>query len=98
LTVSTLVDKQVNAVIFSAITAMIPVLMLSGMIFPVDNMPGTLQALSAIVPARWFIEVVRKVMIQGLGMTIAWKEILVLAGMTLFLLGITIMKTKKRLE
>ena len=98
LTVSTLVDKQVNAVIFSAITAMIPVLMLSGMIFPVDNMPGALQALSAIVPARWFIEAVRKVMIQGLGMTIAWKEILVLAGMTLFLLGVTIMKTKKRLE
>jgi ABC-2 type transport system permease protein len=98
LTVSTLVDKQVNAVIFSAITAMIPVLMLSGMIFPVDNMPGALQALSAIVPARWFIEAVRKVMIQGLGMTIAWKEILVLTGMTLFLLGVTIMKTKKRLE
>jgi len=72
--------------------------MLSGMIFPVDNMPGVLQALSAIVPARWFIEAVRKVMIQGLGMTIAWKEILVLTGMTLFLLGVTIMKTKKRLE
>ncbi len=98
LTVSTLVDKQVNAVIFSAITAMIPVLMLSGMIFPVDNMPLVLQALSTIVPARWFIDAVRKVMIQGLGITMIWKEILILIGMMLFLLGVTIAKTKKRLE
>lgn len=98
LTVSTLVDKQVNAVIFSAITAMIPVLMLSGMIFPVDNMPTVLQAISAIVPARWFIDAVRKVMIQGQGFLMIWKEVLILIGMTLFLLGVTIAKTKKRLE
>ncbi|MDD3780876.1 MAG: ABC transporter permease, partial [Proteiniphilum sp.] len=98
LTVSTMVEKQLNAVIFSAITAMIPVLMLSGMIFPIDNMPHLLQALSVIVPARWFIDVVRKVMIQGLGITMIWKEILMLIGMTLFLLGVTIAKTKKRLE
>ena len=98
LTVSTLVDKQVNAVIVSAITAMIPVLMLSGMIFPIDNMPRALQAFSSIVPARWFIEAVRKVMIQGLGLGLIWKEVLIMIGMTLFLLGVTIAKTKKRLE
>ncbi|MEA4905339.1 MAG: ABC transporter permease [Clostridiaceae bacterium] len=98
LTISTLVDKQVNAVIVSAITAMIPVLMLSGMIFPIDNMPRVLQAFSAIVPARWFISAVRKVMIQGQGFIMIWKEMLVLIGMMLLLLGITIMKTKKRLE
>lgn len=98
LTISTMVNKQVNAVIVSAITAMIPVLMLSGMIFPIDNMPGVLQAFSAIVPARWFIDAVRKVMIQGQGLMMVWKEILVLVGMTLFLLGITIVNTKKRLE
>lgn len=98
LTVSTLVDKQVNAVIVSAITAMIPVLMLSGMIFPVDNMPPVLQAFSSIVPARWFIEAVRKVMIQGLGLAMIWKEVLIMVGMTLFLLGVTIAKTKTRLE
>jgi ABC-2 type transport system permease protein len=98
LTVSTLVDKQVNAVIFSAITAMIPVLMLSGMIFPVENMPVLLRAISTIVPARWFIDAVRKVMIQGQGLFVIWKELLILIGMTLFLLGVTIIKTKKRLE
>lgn len=98
LTISTLVDKQVNAVIISAITAMLPVLMLSGMIFPIDNMPKILQALSTIVPARWFIDVVRKVMIQGQGFMMVWKETLALIGMILLLLGITIFNTKKRLE
>lgn len=98
LTVSTLVDKQVNAVIFSAITAMIPVLMLSGMIFPIDNMPGVLRSLSVIVPARWFIEAVRKVMIQGQGFFMIWKELLIMIGMTLFLLLLTVANTKKRLE
>lgn len=98
LTVSTLVDKQVNAVIFSAITAMIPVLMLSGMIFPIDNMPGVLQTLSFIVPARWFIEAVRKVMIQGQGFFMIWKEVLIMIGMIFFLLLVTVANTKKRLE
>ncbi|MDD5620895.1 MAG: ABC transporter permease, partial [Proteiniphilum sp.] len=98
LTVSTLVDKQVNAVIVSAITAMIPVLMLSGMIFPIDNMPRVLQAFSSIIPARWFIEAVRKVMIQGQGFLMIGKELFIMTGMTLFLLGITIAKTKKRLD
>lgn len=98
LTVSTLVDKQINAVIVSSITAMVPVLILSGMIFPVDNMPIVLQALSTIVPARWFIDAVRKVMIQGQGFIIIWKEILIMIGMMLFLLMVTIVNTKKRLE
>ena len=98
LTVSTIVDKQVNAVIFSALTAMVPVLMLSGMIFPVDNMPAVLKALSAIVPARWFIDAVRKVMIQGQGFFMVWKQVFILIGMTLVLLVATIAKTKKRLE
>ena len=98
LTISTMVDKQMNAVIFSAITAMLPVLMLSGMIFPVSSMPAVLQALSTIVPARWFIDAVRKVMIQGQGLFMIWKEVLIMIGMTLFLLVVTIANTKKRLE
>lgn len=98
LTISTLVNKQINAVIISAITTMIPVLMLSGMIFPINNMPPILQTFSSIVPARWFIAAVRKVMIQGQGLIMVWKEIVILIGMSLILLGITIANTKKRLE
>lgn len=98
LTISTLVQKQINAIIVSATTVMIPVMMLSGMIFPINNMPVALQYLSLIVPARWFIDAVRKVMIQGLGITMVWKEILIMVGMILLLLTVTIVKTKKRLE
>jgi ABC-2 type transport system permease protein len=60
-------------------------------------MPPVLQVFSTIVPARWFIDAVRKVMIQGQGIMMVWKEMLVLTGMTLLLLGVTIIKTKKRL-
>jgi len=98
LTISTLVHKQINAVIVSAMTVMIPVLMLSGMIFPINNMPPALQYLSLVVPARWFIDAVRKVMIQGLGISMVWQEMLILTGMILLLLTVTILKTKKRLE
>lgn len=97
LTISTMVNKQVNAVIVSSVTAMIPVLMLSGMIFPIESMPPVLQAFSTIVPARWFIDAVRKVMIQGEGVMTVWREMFILTGMTLLLLGVTIVKTKKRL-
>ncbi|MDD2513524.1 MAG: ABC transporter permease, partial [Proteiniphilum sp.] len=76
-------------------TVMIPVLMLSGMIFPINNMPRALQYLSLVVPARWFIDAVRKVMIQGVGFTMVWEEMLILTGMIILLLTVTIMNTKK---
>ncbi|MDD3969520.1 MAG: ABC transporter permease, partial [Proteiniphilum sp.] len=79
-------------------TVMIPVLMLSGMIFPINNMPRALQYLSLVVPARWFIDAVRKVMIQGVGFTMVWEEMLILTGMIILLLTVTIVNTKKRLE
>jgi ABC-2 type transport system permease protein len=72
--------------------------MLSGMIFPINNMPPALQYLSLVVPARWFIDAVRKVMIQGVGFTMVWEEMAILTGMILLLLTVTILKTKKRLE
>lgn len=98
LTISTLVDKQINAVIISAITTMLPALLLSGMIFPINSMPQIFQVISFIFPTRWFIEAVRKVMIQGQGLFMIWKEVVILIGMSSILLGITIANTKKRLE
>lgn len=67
LLISTLVRNQINAVIISAVSVILPCLLLSGMIFPIKNMPQILQWLSYIVPTRWYIDIVRKVMIQGLG-------------------------------
>ena len=96
--ISTLVQTQETAIIISGIGLMLPVLLLSGMIFPISNMPVLLQWLSAIVPARWFIDAVRKVMIQGLGYTAIAKEIIILLGMTIGIIVFSIRKIKTRLE
>lgn len=90
LLVSTLVRTQMAALIVSAIMFMIPVIMLSGMIFPVDNMPLVLQWLSVVVPARWYIEAMRKLMIQQLDVGYVLKDICILAAMTLALLGLAV--------
>ena len=98
LLISTVVRSQINAVIISAILVMLPGLMLSGMIFPIENMPRILQWITDVVPARWYIEAVKKVMIQGLGWGMVWKETLILIGMALFLLGTSTLNIKSRLE
>lgn len=84
--VSSLVDNQVSALIVSAMLFMVPVIMLSGMLFPIDNMPVVLQGVSCIIPARWYIAAMRKLMIQQIDITGVFKETIILAGMTLLLL------------
>ena len=86
LLVSTLVDNQVSALIVSAMLFMVPVIMLSGMIFPIDNMPLPLQGVSCIIPARWYISAMRKLMIQQIGFEGVLTEVLVMAGMIVVLL------------
>lgn len=95
LLVSTLVDTQLTALIVSAVVFMLPVIMLSGMIFPIDNMPWPLQWLSGIIPARWYVEAMRKLMVQQLSISYVAREILVLAVMTLILLVLSIRKFTK---
>ena len=98
LLISTLVETQVVAIIISGIGLMMPVLILSGMIFPISNMPAVLQWLSALVPARWFITAVKKIMIQGLGFMAVAKEIVILSGMIVALIIMSIRNIKPRLE
>lgn len=86
LLISAMVDNQVSALIISAILFMVPVIMLSGMIFPIDNMPKPLQALSCIIPARWYISAMRKLMIQQIEFGGTLKEVIIMLGMTIVLL------------
>lgn len=90
LLVSTLVSNQVSALIVSAVLFMIPVIMLSGMIFPIDNMPAPLQWLSGVIPARWYIASLRKLMIQQLGVGAVIGEVVILAVMTAAILGLAV--------
>ena len=86
LLISTMVDNQVSALIVSAMLFLVPVIMLSGMIFPIDNMPLPLQGVSCIIPARWYIAAMRKLMIQQIGLEGVITEVLVMTGMILVLL------------
>ena len=92
LLVSTLVDTQVSALLVSAVIFMLPVILLSGMIFPIDNMPRVLQWFSCIIPARWYIEAMRKLMVQNLALSYVWSELVILGGMTVVVLGIAVKK------
>lgn len=92
LLVSTLVNNQVSALIVSAVLFMLPVIMLSGMIFPIDNMPEILQWFSCVIPARWYISAMRKLMIQQLDFYYVFQETAILIGMTVLLLTMAIKK------
>ncbi len=98
LLISCVVENQVGAMIVSGIGLMMPVMLLSGMIFPVESMPRVLQWVSDFIPARWYIQAVKKVMIEGLGMAAVWREALVLSGMAALLVGLSLKKFKVRLE
>ena len=82
----------------SGMGLMIPVMLLSGMIFPIENMPLPLQWFSCIVPARWYIAAVKAIMIEGLGITSVLKEVAVLCLMGIVLVTISLKKFKVRLE
>ena len=94
LMVSTIVDTQLTALIVSAVMFMLPVIMLSGMIFPIDNMPVVLQWISNIIPARWYIEAMRRLMVQQLPFSYILKDVLILLAMTAVLLTASIAKFK----
>ncbi|TXJ29902.1 MAG: ABC transporter permease [Chitinophagaceae bacterium] len=97
LLISTSTDSQQTAMFISLTGMFLPTVMLSGFMFPIENMPRFLQVISNIVPARWFYSIVKDVMIKGLGFTAVWKETLILVGMTLALLALSIKKFKIRL-
>ena len=92
LLVSTIASTQVSALLISGVMFMIPVVLLSGMIFPVENMPLVLQWFTCIIPARWYISAMRVLMIQQLPVGYVLTEILVLSGMTLAVLALAIKK------
>ncbi len=94
LLISTLVSNQVTALLVSGVLLMIPVIMLSGMIFPVENMPAPLQWLSCVIPARWYISAMRVLMIQQLPVSYIITEITILASMTMAALILAVMKFK----
>ena len=98
LLVSTIAKTQVAALLVSAVVMMMPILMLSGMLFPIENLPKFFQVVSNIVPARWYIDATRKMMIQGVPLIAVWKDFVILLGMTIVLITVSLKKFNDKLE
>ncbi len=98
LLVSNLVSMQITAMLICGLVFMMPVMMLSGMIFPLESMPKILQCIAMILPPNWFISGLKKIMIEGLGFAFVIKEIAVLGTMLLVVSLISIKRFNIRLE
>lgn len=98
LLISSVTDSQQIAMLVSLMGLFLPTIMLSGFMFPIENMPVPMQVISNVVPAKWFYIIVRNIMIKGIGFEHVWKETMILIGMTIFFMLVSVRKFKTRLE
>jgi ABC-2 type transport system permease protein len=98
LLISNTTNSQQTALLLSMMGMMMPTMIFTGFMFPLENMPWVFQLISNAVPARWYYLIVKAVMLKGLGFEYVWKETLVLIGMTVVLLGIALKNFKTRLS
>jgi ABC-2 type transport system permease protein len=95
--ISTVAHTQQMAMMMSLMGLMLPTIMLSGFVFPVDSMPWPLRALSNLIPAKWFILILKGLLLKGVSITYLWKEVLILVLMTVALIGLSVKKYAIRL-
>lgn len=98
LLISVLTSSQIASLLICVIVLLIPTLMLSDMMFPIQSMSPFFQGCSAIIPARWYVDAMRKLMIEGLNFTYVYKDFVILVAMTIVVMTISILTFKKRLE
>ena len=98
LLISNIAETQLVALLMSAMMLLIPVVMLSGMLFPVESMPRVLQWLAAVIPPRYYIQAMRKLMIMGVSIADVMQEVVILFVMTAFFLTIALKKFNVRLQ
>jgi ABC-2 type transport system permease protein len=96
--ISTVSDNMQQAIFISLIGLMLPTILLSGFIFPIENMPVVYDYVSMVMPPRYFIVIIKNIMIKGTGLLYIWKETLILAVMTMFFIALSVRKFKIRLE
>ena len=96
--ISTVSSSMQQAIFISLIGLMLPTVLLSGFIFPIENMPWIYDYVSMLLPPRYFIVIIKNIMIKGTGILFVWKETLILIVMTLVFIGMSVRKFKIRLE
>jgi ABC-2 type transport system permease protein len=95
--ISTITSSQQVAMMISLVALMLPTILLSGFIFPVENMPWILQVLCHIMPPKYYITIIKSIMLQGNGIAYVWHETLILSGFTALFLFLSIKKFNVRL-
>lgn len=95
--ISTITDSQMTAMFIAMVGMFLPTVMLSGFMFPIENMPLPLRIMSNVVPAKWYFIIVKSIMIKGLGISAIIKELGILFGMMIIFLGLAIRNFKIRL-
>ncbi len=98
LLISNATNAQQTALLISMMGMMLPTIIFTGFIFPLENMPWILQTISNVVPSKWYFIIIKSVMLRGLGFRFVWKETLILIVMTVVLMGIALRKFKIRLQ
>lgn len=96
--ISTVAQSQQVALMISLMGLMLPTILLSGFMFPIENMPVILQVVSNAIPAKWFVIIVKSIMLKGSGLSLLWQETLILLGFTVFFMAVSTRKFKVRLE
>lgn len=96
--ISTKARTQQVAMMVSLAGLLLPTILLSGFIFPIANMPELLQIISNAIPARWFLSIMKGIMLKGVGIEFLWRETLVLVGMTILFLFLSVKNFKIRLQ
>lgn len=96
--ISTVSKTMQQAIFISFLGLMLPTILLSGFIFPIENMPEVYNIISALLPPRYFVVIIKNIMIKGTGMGFIWKETLILIFMTILFIGLSIRNFKLRLE
>ncbi|OYW19667.1 MAG: hypothetical protein B7Z54_03230 [Sphingobacteriales bacterium 12-47-4] len=97
LLISNVAASQQAAMLMSLMGMMLPTMLFTGFMFPLENMPLPLQIISNIVPSKWYYIIIKSVMVKGLGFSAIWKETLILFSMAILLLSISLARFKTRL-
>ena len=96
--VSSIVRTQITATLLCGMIFLVPVLMFSGMLYPIESMPVALQWFAQVIPAKWFIEAIRKIMIEGVPVRYVTTEILIMVGLAVLFFTAAVVKFKDRLD
>ncbi len=96
--VSTITETQISAMLIAILVSLLPSILLSGFIFPIRQMPEALQILTTVIPARYFIEILRDIYLKGLGLEAIWREILYIMLFGFVTLVLAAQRFQKRLD